>query len=320
MLGTIDSMSVEIQNQIEDLPRYARYLSELSAAPDREKGGRKCVFTGAGDSFAAALAAEQLSEYAARCFDPYEISLRPSVVTDSHLYVVSVSGRTKSNIEAAKAAKKYAARVTAITANRDSALSKSSDDVLDLRFCSEGRLTPGTGSFTASLLACYSRIQSLPEISDLSHIYEEALLWSAETDVPINSTTFFVGTGLAYPLAIYGKAKIHEVLGSKAQSQTTEQFSHMELFSLTRDDLVIVMPEDEHDDLARELHSLLEEMPFRAVLFPTKNDDRIKDSLRGAIYLQTLAWNTAKDHGVRECAFVDKKHLLAISDKMIYIP
>ena len=85
--------------------------------------------------------------------------------------------------------------------------------IIQLRFQNEGKLTPGTVSFTTSLLAIFSRIKKLPNLTKLSDIYDAAISWSENVEIPLNATTFLVGTGLTYPLAIYGKAKIYETLG-----------------------------------------------------------------------------------------------------------
>lgn len=313
-------MGAEIRSQAETLPAYADYLSSLPAVPQSERGGRNCLFTGAGDSFAAAMATEYLAIRKARSLDPYELAREPSIAADQHLYIISVSGRTRSNVEAARSATGIARKVTAITAVQESPLTKSCNDVIELKFHSEARLTPGTSSFTASLLASYSRVRPLPKTLDLSDVYDEALSWCREVEIPRHSSTFLVGTGLTYPLALYGKAKIFEVLGAKAQSQRTEQFSHMELFSLRRDDVTIIIPEGEDDIQARMLQASLDEDSFKTVMLPPRCRDMIEESLRVTIFLQVLAWKTAKDRGMMDCAFINRSDLLRISDRMIYLP
>lgn len=319
MQNTIEAMHIEIKNQIEDLPSYVDYLATLAGPSESEKEGKRCIFTGAGDSYAASMAVEALSRRFARSYDPYEISRNPSDSSDLHLYVISVSGKTKSNVQAARAARGFARKITAISANLESPLVRSTDNVIQLRFQNEGKLTPGTVSFTTSLLASFSRVQNLPNLAKLSDVYDAALSWSENIEIPLNSTTFLVGTGLSYPLAIYGKAKIFEVLGSKSNSQRTEQFSHMELFSLKKDDLVIILPENNHDDQAIKLHNLLEEQSFRTLILSPDEHNEIERSLAAAIHLQVLMWKNAKMKGIKECAFINKRNLLDISDKMIYV-
>ena len=319
MQNTIEAMHIEIKNQIEDLPSYIDYLATLAAPSESEKEGKRCIFTGAGDSYAASMAVEALSRRFARSYDPYEISRNPSDSSDLHLYVISVSGKTKSNVQAARAARGFAREITAISANLESPLARSTDNFIQLRFQNEGKLTPGTASFTTSLLASFSRVQNLPNLAKLSDVYDAALSWSENIEIPLNSTTFLVGTGLSYPLTIYGKAKIFEVLGSKSNAQRTEQFSHMELFSLTKDDLVIILQENSNDDQAIELYNLLEEQSFRTLMLRPDEHDEIERSITAAIYLQVLTWKNAEMKGIKECAFINRRNLLDISDKMIYI-
>lgn len=313
-------MHLEIKNQIEDLPSYVDYLEELALPPESEREGKHCIFTGAGDSYAASIAVEALSRRFARCLDPYDLLRNPSGSSDLHLYVISVSGKTKSNIQAAKATKGLAREITAISANLKSSLARAADNIIQLKFRSEGKLTPGTVSFTTSLLASFSRIKNLPNLTKLSDVYDAALSWSENIEIPLNSTTFLIGTGLTYPLAIYGKAKIYETLGSNSNSQRTEQFNHMELFSLKKDDLVIIMPENNSDDQAVKLHNLLEEQSFRTLILNPDENNEIERSIASAMYLQVLTWKNAQIKGIKECAFINRRNLLDISDKMIYQP
>jgi fructoselysine-6-P-deglycase FrlB-like protein len=318
MPGTVESMGLEIKYQVEDIPAYIDYLSTLPPPDVSELNGCRCVFTGAGDSYAAALAAEIYSGYRSSSTDPYELSRSPWIVDGKHLYLISVSGRTRSNIEAARMVKSRAAKVTAITAGVNSILARSCDDLIELKYRSSEYLTPGTSSFTMSLLASYSRINPLPRICNLQNMYDEAKLWAAGVNIDPESTTFIVGTGLAYPFAIYCKAKILEVFGSKAQAQLTEQFSHMELFSLTRRDLTIILQDGRSDRTAENLHRLLSEKSYRTVLLNMDGRDRVEASIRMTLHLQLLVWMNALRLGMRECAFSTSRELLGLSDEMIY--
>jgi hypothetical protein len=119
-------------------------------------------------------------------------------------------------------------------------------------------------------------------------------------------------------MAMYGAAKIYEVLGWKAQHQATEQYSHMELFSLSKEDLTILVPKSITDRKAVQLESLLLDGGFKIAKVALDEEDEITQSLGTAIYLQVLAWRTASKLGVKECSFKTKKTHLRISDTMIY--
>ena len=318
MSGTLTSMGEEIKYQIDDLPAYSRYLRSLDAPPDLERTGNNCILVGAGDSFAAAKAAEYLSGFRARALDPYDLLLKPTTVEGKHLFVISVSGRTRTNIEAAKAAHGIAKRVTAITSDVHSALAEACDDVIELSFRKTGAVTPGTVSFTTTLLACYSRVRELPVMPDLGWAFDSSVKWSDTIEVPTAGTVFIVGTGLSYCMAIYGAAKIFEVLGSKSQYQATEQFSHMELFSLSEGDFVLLIPASGSDVKAAQLEDALTHSGWKVAKTSLNEGDEVVHSILTSMQLQVLVWRTALRLGLEEFSFKKKEKHLRISDKMIY--
>jgi fructoselysine-6-P-deglycase FrlB-like protein len=311
-------MGEEIKYQIDDLPAYSRYLRSLDAPPDLKRAGGKCVFVGAGDSFAAAKAAEYLSGFRARALDPYDLLLKPTTVEGKHLFVISVSGRTRTNVEAAKAAGGIAKRVTAITSDVRSALAETCDDVIELRFRKTGAVTPGTVSFTTTLLACYSRVRELSVIPDLRQAFDSSIKWSDTIELPAAGTVFVVGTGLSYCMAIYGAAKVYEVLGWKSQYQATEQFSHMELFSLSDRDFVLLIPAPGSDEKVAQLEGLLAGGGWNVARTSLIEGDEVVHSILTAMQLQVLVWRTTLRLGLEECSFKKKEKHLRISDKMIY--
>ena len=201
-------MAKEIEYQIDDLPALNQYLRGLGIVSESKREGENCVFVGAGDSFAAAKAAEYFSGPRARALDPYDLCLNPKIVRGRHLFVVSVSGRTKANVEAARAARGIAQKVTAVTSDARSVLAENCDDLIQLRFRKTGELTPGTGSFTASLLACCSLVREVLAVPDVMQAIEQSVRWADATTLPSQGTTFIVGTGPNYCMAIYGAAKI----------------------------------------------------------------------------------------------------------------
>ena len=311
-------MGEEIKYQIDDLPAYSRHLRSLDAPPDLERAGGNCVFVGAGDSFAAAKAAEYLSGFRAKALDPYDLLLKPTTVEGKHLFVISVSGRTRTNVEAAIAAHGIARRVTAITSDVHGALAEACDDVIELHFRKTGAVTPGTVSFTTTLLACYSRVRELPVMPDLGWAFDSSVKWSDTIELPTLGTVFIVGTGLSYCMAIYGAAKIFEVLGSKSQYQATEQFSHMELFSLSEGDFVLLIPAPGADVKAAQLEDALTHGGWKVAKTSLNEGDEVVHSILTSMQLQVLVWRTALRLGLEEFSFKKKEKHLRISDKMIY--
>ncbi len=318
-MSSVRSMGEEIRHQLEDLPVYRDYLVSSHPSLRSEAWGRNCIFVGAGDSFIASLATEYLSQHLTRAMDPYELSLDPTVATDKHVYFVSVSGRTRGNIDAAQKVRRRARRLTAITADVNSPLAAACDDVIELRVHKSPEPTPGTLSFTASLLACFSRIMRLPKFRNLEGPYERASGWSKDIGITKDVTTYFVGSELSYAIAMYGAAKVFEVLGSKAQYQRTEQFSHMELFSLSRRDLIVIIQSGAKDDpKAQTLRKLLHERGFTTAAFETRAETEVEHAIYSSLYLQLLVWRNAYRLGLEEASFRLNTELLQISNSMIY--
>jgi len=78
---------------------------------------KKTIFCGTGDSYAAALLGESFSNYAIRAADPLDLIKNPEIPKNNHLYLISISGNTVSNVKCCNLGKKS----TAITANKKKA-------------------------------------------------------------------------------------------------------------------------------------------------------------------------------------------------------
>ncbi len=314
-MNSLEAMRKEIEYQVDDLPRYQHYLDTVERPSPRSR----LAFLGCGDSFAAALAAQHISSHRALALDPNEAALNPEALDRRRLFVVSVSGRTYANIEAARIGRKRGCRVTAITANPSSRLAEEADELIELKFRSAGALTSGTVSFTASLLACFHVLGVKPNLGTLSAVLRSAKNWSRSFLPPMRATTFFLGSGLGYALGLYGSAKIFESLGAKSQAQHTEQFSHMELFSLKVSDIVVIIDLGSAlDPMGSRLFSRLREAGFKAYRLHSGKREASAASIATALHLQTLAYRAAKSRRWGSIAFVQDKRRLRLSNYMIY--
>src|SRR5439155_17936705 len=82
------------------------------------------VFTGSGDSFAAAVFAQELSQGESLASDPYELLRNVKRIRGKTLVIISVSGKTRTNIDLARKTRGISIRTLAITANSESALAR----------------------------------------------------------------------------------------------------------------------------------------------------------------------------------------------------
>ena len=311
---SIRAMQKEIENQILDLPRFASLLRKGRA---KKIDPSRTVFTGSGDSYATALFAQELSENRAFGSDPYELLRSIDKVRGKNLVIISVSGKTRTNLELARNAKRIARERTAITADASSPLAEECDNVLLLDYRKSGVLTSGTGSFTCGMLACAALLGKLPRSIDLSTTYERSFEWARKVTLSARGSLLFVGSSVNYAMASYGAAKIHEVLGTRAEVDYPEQVGHAHLFSIDKEHDTIICIYSGHDK-TWELEKTLGRNGFKAVGLKVQESNPVNNCVRIAFYLQNLALSQAKRKRMTDCAFMADEKRLALSSHLIF--
>ncbi len=314
--SSLDAMEQQIHNQVEDPPAFARELGKYDRF--RHLDPSRIVFTGSGDSLASSLFAHYLSQMQAFAADPYELQLHPKVAKNKTVFITSVSGKTRTNIQLAKRVKGLAKKRVAITANPSSPLAKECDNLIQIRYRSSGILTSGTASFSATLLDVASLIRRLPKLDSLPVVERRAAEWARDLRVHPRGEFLFVGSGTGYALAMYAAFKIHEVLGLPAQYQHSEQLGHSQLFSLQKksDKLLFLSPSS--DKKTSEVFRVLSKNGFHAYLLKGRTADPILAALQLTFCIQHLALSLGRKMGLQEFAFVTDKKRLALSSRLIY--
>jgi fructoselysine-6-P-deglycase FrlB-like protein len=288
-------MAADVRRQLDDLPVMPLPVPMYD----------NIAFVGSGDSYAAALAAHYLSSGRAACHYPADVIADPSLVHGRSVYFISISGKTRANIHAAKAAKSAGTQTTAITANLDSLLAKACDNVFELRFKSAGK-TSGTIGFATSALVCiHLATQGRAGCpADLQKLYERASKTASRLAGSIQPSSLVVlGDSHLYPAAMYGALKFNEVFGSRAVAYPLEEFFHAPLFGLKRGDQVLVLGKNPRDigmNVDCEMHSKVNSF-FYAMLF-----------------FQHLVLAVARKRRIKECYFLADKKLLKKSSDFIY--
>src|SRR5437870_8605930 len=129
-------MEQETHNQVEDLPAFARELGKYDRF--RNLDASSMMFTGSGDSLASSLFAHYLSNMQASAADPYELQLYPKMAKNKTLFITSISGKTRTNIQLPKRVTGLAKKRFAITATRETLLAKECDDLIKIHYRSPG--------------------------------------------------------------------------------------------------------------------------------------------------------------------------------------
>jgi len=308
--ATIVSVTEEFNEQPSLLRSFQRSmpLSDLNGAND-------LIFVGAGDSYAASLCASFLAGPRVLALDPYSLGESIGWGRGRPVYIISISGETRSNIELARALKGVAKRTVAITCAPKSRLAAAVDSVVELPFRPRGK-SPGLASFTLSLAAAL-KVCGLDSERDFEGLLSRGTTDSKRIRVASKpNVTHFAGNNEAYAASIYGVAKIYELLGGRAQASLLEEFSHMPLFSLSTSDAVNVIesPEGKKGEL---LHERLNEGGYDSSLMRPEGD-AVERVYLLIFAMQMAAIGAARRERREAPYFLTAKKKLRISDEMIY--
>ncbi len=279
---------------------------------------------GSGDSYVSASVVSLLSKGRAMCCYPSTLILDPEILNDRELYVISISGRTTQNIKAAIHAKQNGIKTIAITAEPQSKLARNCDRLIKIKFKGLGVMTSGTLSFLASTLMCLSLITKITtKTVDLRNSYEIA---SNIIDILLKkiptafSSIIFLGDGLFYPVAYYGSLKINEVLGIRSFSYSVEEYCHAPLFSINRDDLVVILNGSDRYSapLVRKLTEKLDSLNYSSFYLDFPGPSSLDCLFQAIFSVQLLALRLAEKYHMAECSFVQRRDLLGLSSSCIY--
>ncbi len=269
---------------------------------------KNTIFSGSGDSLASAMLAESFSGGVVKAIDPLDLYENKQLIKSKHVYFVSISGNTITNIKVAKSVK----RSTAITSKPESKLAEASDEIILLTAPNSGIFTAGSISFLESALTCISLVKkiTIPKNSKL--------FLKAKTDAKkskLSKRIFVLGNLFTFPLAMYCAAKFYEILGQDAHYCKIEQFSHMELFSVQKGDTVIIF--EGKNSYNKQLGKNLRKIGIN-VIQPNMQSTKISQMIYYTYFSQLLSLFEAKKKRKKDCHFVTAKKIRNVSNQMIY--
>ena len=268
---------------------------------------KNIFFSGSGDSLISSLLAESFSEGLVKAMDPLDLYQNKGLVKSKHVYFVSISGNTITNIKVAKVAKK----ATAITSQSQSRLAKASDGLILLSSPNSGIFTAGSISFLESALTCISLVKNIkiPNISLFKDVQVSL------KKVKLSKRIFVLGNLYTFPIAMYCAAKFYELLGYDVHYCRVEQFSHMELFSAKKGDTVILF--EEKNPHTKQLGANLKKIGIN-VIHPDLPSEKLSQVIFCIFFSQLISLYEAKKKGKKECHFVTAKKIRDVSNRMIY--
>lgn len=303
----MNAFALEVERQPSVLLRFSN-----SNLPKASKGS---ILVGAGDSYSAAMAGFFASKGSCIAIDPYHLASTPEIGRDADVFLISVSGRTASNLAAARKVRHVARRTIAITSDQGSKLAGLVDEVVRLPMRYYPR-TPGLLSYSLSLLAVL-RIAGRGQKCD----FESALRAARKDEGNIQwgeGTTYFLANSLAYPVAMYAAAKTHEFLGTKAHPQWIEEFSHLDLFSLGSSDVVNIFSSFDPLRAAGRLAEALARQGYESHIIPSRSGSETEQLFHAVFASQLSVLRRAAELRKSKPSFLKATGRLAVSDSMIY--
>jgi len=304
------AMYIEVRYQLEDLP----YLNLKSLnSPENS------LFIGSGDSHAAALVAQYASNHKAKSCYPSDILINPDIVNNKTAYFISISGNTLDNILAARMAKKKAVKTVAITKDPRSKLARVCDDLIELKYRTTGITTSGSIGFGASLLMCLSLVRKINRLPDLTRLFESADRMSNSVLRAQNFSSYIIlGSGLLFPIALYGTLKANEILGIRSYAYTIDEFFHAPVFGVTRTDRILILGNRSNSPYRSLPHSASNDLNISSLDFGYSTQNYLSTLLQSLFVLQLFMIKTATQRGFRQCSFLTNKKILKLSSLYIY--
>jgi fructoselysine-6-P-deglycase FrlB-like protein len=254
------------------------------------------------------MLAESFSGGVVKAIDPLDLYKNKQLVKSKHVYFVSISGNTITNIKVAKIAK----RTTAITSKPESRLAEASDETILLNAPNCEIFTAGSISFLESALTCISLVKKIT-IPKNSKLFLKAKADAKKSKV--SKRIFVLGNLFTFPLAMYCAAKFYEILGYDAHYCKIEQFSHMELFSVQKGDTVIIF--ESKNSYNKQLGKNLRKIGIN-VIHPNMQSTKISQMIYYTFFSQLLALFEAKKKRKKDCHFIIAKKIRNVSNQMIY--
>ena len=160
-MNSIESLKLDFNSQIKQLHNIRN-----------KKLFDDCVYVGSGDSYVAGLIVEYLTGHKCRCYSPSDL-FNSKFIKDKTYCFISVTGKTKANIELARRAKKSGLRTAAVTANEKSKLAQVCDQVIPLKITRVKTPTAGFLTFVANVITCL-QLLGIDVPNKFGHWHKEA--------------------------------------------------------------------------------------------------------------------------------------------------
>ena len=227
-----------------------------------------------------------------------------------------MSGRTRSNVAAARSVRKIARARIGVTSNEASPLAKEVDQAILLPF-EYGPRSPGMASFALSLAYC-AKLLSVDLRLDFGRVHSAGRRLSRGLKFSRAGSTFFLGNRALYAVSMYAAAKLYEYFGASAQYQRLEEFSHMELFSLRARDAVNIFGGSDPLKIGGTLARSLKAAGYESCLAAADRATAVENVFTAVFATQFAVARWIGETRTKRPYILDAGKKLSVSDSMIY--
>jgi fructoselysine-6-P-deglycase FrlB-like protein len=302
-MNSIESLKLDFNSQIETLNNI-----------QNKKIFDDCIFVGSGDSYVAGLIVEYLTDHKCRCYSASDL-FNSRFIKDKTYCFISVTGKTKANIDVARRASQAGIKTVAVTLNKNSKLANICDEVVPLKITRTNTPAAGFGTFVANVVTCLqlSGIK-VPKKFDIWHkkAIDVSLILIKSLKLP-DESLFILGNNIRYALALYTSFKMVEFFGTTAVAYRMEEFCHSQIFGTKKSHQLWILGQDEEP-----LSFTLGKLGLRISYFELHNTDVLRQLFQSIFFVQNLMLLLAQKYGFSQLQYLLKNDILKISSDMIY--
>jgi fructoselysine-6-P-deglycase FrlB-like protein len=302
-MNSIESLKLDFNSQIKELNNI--HNSKLFD---------DCIYVGSGDSYVAGLIVEYLTNHNCRCYSPSDLS-NSRFIKDKTYCFISVTGKTKANIEVARRANQAGVKTVAVTFNKSSQLAQICNEIVFPEIKMKDTPTSGFGTFVASVVTCL-RIVGLivPSKFDIWHKkgLEQSLNLIDSMILP-TETIYLLGNKTLYPPALYASLKMSEFFCTTAIAHKLEEFCHSPIFGIKKSHHLWIMGQKE-EAISKRLKSLGLNLSYVELYSP----DIFAQLFESIFFVQNLMFLMAKKYGYNQLQYVLRQDILKASSDIIY--
>jgi len=290
---------------------FKNQINELNNITIKKKF-EDCIYVGSGDSYVAGLIAEYLSDHKCRCYSPSDL-IRSRFLHDRTYYFVSVTGKTRANIEIAKRATKAGVRTIAVTLNTNSELAQVCNEVIPLEITMRDNAT-SYSTFTANVVTCLELAGIL--------VPRKFELWQ-KNGIKLSSdfrsvklpkrVLHILGNEILYPIALYTSLKMTEFFGITTIANKLEEFCHSPIFGIKPSHNLWVLGQNENAKGQR-----LGKLDYNFDYFELKNSDILSLLFESIFFMQSFMLVLCEKYKHNELQYILMKNVLKISSDIIY--